>query len=69
MSYQRDFSRKDNLRVGIGLMTMLQQHDLIPRPTQRLVALFLLYEMYSKEISILSQNPFATVFLKLLVRN
>lgn len=66
VSYQRDFQRKDSLRVGIALLTMLHQHDLIPRPTQRLVALYLLYDMYAKEIKLLSQNPFAPVFLKLL---
>lgn len=45
---------------------MLQNKDLLPHPTQRLGAIYLLFDMYRNE---LSTHPFASVFVHLLVRN
>ncbi|CAK9297064.1 unnamed protein product [Gordionus sp. m RMFG-2023] len=46
------------------LVLLLQQHDLIPLSTQRLVCIYLLYEMYKNDP--LDINPFTTVFYLLL---
>lgn len=64
-AFHRDFTKSDHLKIGLVIVTLLRENDLIPRPTQHLVAMFILYEMYKTEI--LSQNPFANVFLRLYV--
>lgn len=45
---------------------LLQNKDLLPHPTQKLAAVFLLYEMYRADQPV-AHNPFASVFVHLLV--
>jgi hypothetical protein len=48
-------------------VVLLQHPDLLVLPTQRLAALFLIYEMYSGASEPVAINPFASVFVQLLV--
>ncbi|XP_064602032.1 CCR4-NOT transcription complex subunit 11-like isoform X2 [Liolophura sinensis] len=48
----------------MAVVLMLQNKDLLPDPTQKLAAIFLLYEMYKTEP--ITVNPFASVFVHLL---
>jgi hypothetical protein len=52
--------------VGCAIILLLQQADLLPKPTQRLAAITLLHDLYRGES--MAMNPFATVFIHLLVR-
>ncbi len=46
-------------------MTLLQNKDLIVHPTQRIVCIYFLYDMYRSDH--ISSNPFASVFIHLIV--
>ncbi|KAK7099271.1 CCR4-NOT transcription complex subunit 11-like [Littorina saxatilis] len=58
------FDKKDFFKVGSSIVLLLQNPDLLPYPTQKLAAIFLLYEMYRSDP--VSANPFASVFVHLL---
>lgn len=58
------FSKQDYYKVGCAIVLLLQQADLLPKPTQRLAAIYLLYELYRGDS--MAINPFATVFIHLL---
>lgn len=58
------FSKQDHYKVGCAIILLLQQADLLPKPTQRLAAITLLHDLYRGEL--MAVNPFATVFIHLL---
>jgi len=58
------FSKNDHFRVGMAIVLMLQNQDLLHHPTQRLAAVFLLYDMFRSEP--IANNPFGSVFIHLL---
>jgi len=58
------FLKNDHFRVGMAMVLMLQNQDLLPHPTQRLAAVYLLYDMFRAEP--IANNPFGSVFIHLL---
>ena len=54
----------DNFRVGSALVLLLQMKDLLPSPSQRIAAIFLLHELYRSDTT--SANPFVSFFAELL---
>lgn len=64
-SFHRDFfTRQDHFRVGMALVLLLQQRDLLPLSAQRVTAMFLLYEFYRSDPP--AANPFSQLFVELL---
>lgn len=61
------FGKQDHFKIGTAIVLLLQNPDLLPHPTQKLAAMFLLYEMYKNEP--VASNPFASVFVHLLVNS
>eukprot|EP00092_Neocalanus_flemingeri_P017345 GFUD01018760.1.p1 GENE.GFUD01018760.1~~GFUD01018760.1.p1 ORF type:complete len:458 (-),score=135.45 GFUD01018760.1:108-1481(-) len=60
----QSFTKPDHFKVGTALVTLLQQPDLLPKPSQRLTVITFLYDMYKADH--VSTNPFAPVFIHLL---
>jgi len=60
----QSFTKQDHFKVGTALVTLLQQPDLLPKPSQRLAVITFLYDMYKADH--VSTNPFAPVFIHLL---
>lgn len=58
------FSKQDCFKIGTALVLLLQNGDLLSHPTQKLAAIFLLYDMFKTEP--VAANPFAAVFVHLL---
>jgi len=60
----QSFTKQDHFKVGTALVTLLQQPELLPKPSQRLACVTFLFDMYKAEP--VSLNPFAPVFIHLL---
>lgn len=60
LSFHKDFNRSEHFKVGMALMTLLQNKDLLENAPERIAALYLLFEMYRSES--FSVNPFAPLF-------
>ncbi len=59
-------SQCEPYHIGMALTTLLQHHDLIPKHSQKLSCLFLLYELYRHDH--VANNPFVAIFIQILVR-
>lgn len=67
--FQQNIAKSDYLRVGNALVLLLQNRDLISTPQQRLIIVFLFYDMYKtdhQQQNSIDINPFAPVFLSIL---
>eukprot|EP00116_Pleurobrachia_bachei_P001859 sb/3462121/ len=64
LSFHKDINRSEHFKVGMVLMTLLQNRDLLEQPAERIAALYLLFEMYRSES--FTVNPFAPFFHSLL---
>lgn len=69
IKFQHGISKSDYLRVGNALVLLLQNRDLAPTVSQRLIIYFLFIEMYQNEQQTINMNPFAPVFLAVLQSN
>ncbi|KAL9978453.1 hypothetical protein ACROYT_G015970 [Oculina patagonica] len=63
-SLHQRFNKNEHFQIGSAMLMLLQQPDLLPSTSQRIVVLFLLYEMYKAEP--VANNPFASVFVHVL---
>lgn len=66
-SLHQRFNKNEHFQIGSAMLMLLQQPDLLPLNIQRIVVLFLLYEMYKAEP--IANNPFASVFVHVLSSN
>jgi hypothetical protein len=64
-SFHQFFNKQEYFKIGNAIVTLLQNRELIPHQSQRLVCIFLLFEMYRTDT--ISSNPFAPLFIHLLV--
>ncbi|XP_057319265.1 CCR4-NOT transcription complex subunit 11 [Microplitis mediator] len=60
----QEFPSKDKFKVGLTLVLLLQQIDLLPNHISRLIAIAMLYHLYPGEQ--FSSTPFASVFNQML---
>uniref|UniRef100_A0A0C9PQ24 CCR4-NOT transcription complex subunit 11 n=1 Tax=Fopius arisanus TaxID=64838 RepID=A0A0C9PQ24_9HYME len=60
----QEFLPEDRFKVGLTLVLLLQQIDLLPNPSQRLIAIALLYHLYQNQSFV--STPFASVFNQIL---
>lgn len=60
----KEFCQNERFKVGMSLVLLLQQPDLLPNSIQRLIALSILYHLYQGET--LASTPFACVFSQIL---
>lgn len=67
LALQQHFAKQDEFRVSLALVMLIRQSDLLTSPSQRIVALYLLYDMYRAES--IHLNPFVAVFVHLLVED
>ncbi|XP_012277507.1 CCR4-NOT transcription complex subunit 11 [Orussus abietinus] len=58
------FAKEDRFKVGMTLLLLLQNIDLLPNHVQRIMAVALLFDLYKGES--LASTPFATVFVQIL---
>lgn len=65
-SFHQFFNKQEFFKIGCALVALLQNKDLVVHPTQRIVCVYFLYDMYRNDH--ISLNPFASVFTSLLVR-
>lgn len=63
-SFHQFFNKSDFFKIGCALVTLLQNKDLLVHPTQRIVCIHLLYDMYRTDQ--IASNPFACVFISLV---
>ena len=61
------FAPENRFKVGVTLLLLLQNIDLLSSDTQRIIALALLYDLYRGKP--ISQTPFAAVFVKIFQSN
>lgn len=64
-TFHQFFTKPDFFKIGCALVTLLQNKDLVVHPTQRLVCIYFLYDMYRTEQ--IKSNPFSCVFFYLVV--
>ncbi|UJR30640.1 hypothetical protein I4U23_018164 [Adineta vaga] len=67
--FQHEISKTDYLRVGNALLLLLQNRDLTPISTQRLIIFYLFIQMYPTDQQSIHTHPFAPVFLAILRLN
>ncbi|XP_077542653.1 CCR4-NOT transcription complex subunit 11-like isoform X3 [Haemaphysalis longicornis] len=64
---QQHFVKQDHFRISCALVLLIRQSDLLTHPCQKIVALYLLYDMYRTES--IHINPFISVFVHLLIED
>jgi len=64
-AFRRQYSPAEYFKVGLALVFFLREGDLLTRSTQRIVAMYLLYELY-QNAEPKHLNPFAMIILRLV---
>lgn len=63
-AFAKAFAKPHHFRIAMSLQMLLEQPDLLPGTTQRLVALFVLYDLHKNDP--IAQSPFITLFARIL---